>query len=114
MVQFLVKSSGFTILPFVDRLSDWGFRAYDYTFENEPPVTARLATTAGVPKLFIQSDDRPNLSNATLQMFIASPGPKQTVRDRLSYSDMSDDDRKTYENMLVNFFLQNLPPGARQ
>ena len=70
--------------------------------------------TAGVPKLFIQSDDRPNLSMRRLQMFIAAPGPKQTVRDRLSYSEMSDDDRKTYENMLVTFFLQNLPPGAKR
>jgi hypothetical protein len=113
MVQFLVKSSGYTILPFVDRISDWGFRAYDYPFANEPPVTSRLATTAGIPKLFIQSDDRPNLASATLQLFIAAPGPKQTVRDRLSYSDMPDDDRKSYENMLVNFFLQYLPPGEK-
>jgi hypothetical protein len=25
---------------------------------------------------------------------------------------MSDDDRKTYENQIVNFFLQNMPPTA--
>jgi hypothetical protein len=31
----------------------------------------------------------------------------------LSYSEMTDDDRHTYENQIVNFFLQNLPPVSR-
>jgi hypothetical protein len=26
---------------------------------------------------------------------------------------MSDDDRKSYENRIVNFFLQNIPPTSR-
>jgi len=42
--------------------------------------------------------------------FAKSPDPKQMVRERLSYLDMSDDDRRTYENQIVSFFLQYLPP----
>ena len=41
---------------------------------------------------------------------LRAPEPKQLVRDRLSYAEMTDDDRHTYENQIVNFFLQNIPP----
>ena len=63
-----------------------------------------------MPKLFISSDDHPNLSAEALNVFAASPQPKQLVRDHLSYSDMPDDDRKNYESQIASFFLQNLPP----
>ena len=37
---------------------------------------------------------------------------EQTLRDRLSYRDMTDDDRKNYESQIVNFFLQTIPPNS--
>jgi pimeloyl-ACP methyl ester carboxylesterase len=112
MVRLEVQKSGLTALPFVLRASDFGFRMFNYPFRHELPVSTRLARTVGVPKLFIQSDDRPALSNETLQLFSKAPDPKSTVRERLSYRDMSDDDRKNYESQIVNFFLQNMPPTA--
>jgi uncharacterized protein len=113
MVQFEVKRSGLTVLPLVARFCDWGFRLLNYPYRSEPPVSTRLGHTAGIPKLFIEADDRPFLADETLQLFVRSPDPKQSVRDRLSYSDMADDDRKTYENQIASFFLQNMPPVQR-
>lgn len=113
MMQTEIQKSGLTVLPYVARLSDFGFRMLNYPFRNEPPVSTRLARTKGIPKLFVQSDDRPALSAQTLQLFIKSPDPKSTIRETQSYRDMSDDDRKTYENQIVNFFLQNIPPESR-
>ena len=84
----------------------------NYSFRHEPPVSAHLAQTKGIPKLFIESEDRPALANETLQLFVQAPDPKQTVRDGLSYRDMSDDDRKNYESEIVNFFLQSIPPES--
>jgi pimeloyl-ACP methyl ester carboxylesterase len=110
MVQLEVQRSGLTALPFVARFADFEFRMLNYAFRHEPPVSTRLGRTSGVPKLFIQSDDRPGLSNETLKLFAKAPTPKSTVRQPLSYRDMSDDDRKAYESQIVNFFLQNLPP----
>lgn len=112
LVKMEVQKSGLTALPFVLRLSDFGFRMANYPFRNEPPVSTRLARTGGVPKLFVQSDDRPALSNETLELFVKAPDPKTTLRERQSYRDMSDDDRKTYENQIVTFFLQSMPPTA--
>jgi len=112
LVRIEVQKSGLTALPFVLRFSDFGFRMLNYPFRHEPPVSTRLARTRGVPKLFVQSDDRPTLANETFQLFIKAPDPKSTLREAQSYRDMSDDDRKTYENQIVNFFLQNMPPTA--
>jgi pimeloyl-ACP methyl ester carboxylesterase len=112
MLQIEDKKSGLTVLPGVLLLSDFGFRMLNYSFRDEPPVSTRLGRTAGVPKLFIQADDRPALAAETLKLFVKAPDPKLLLRERLSYRDMSDDDRKTYESQIVNFFLQNIPPTS--
>jgi uncharacterized protein len=113
MVQIEVKRSGLAVIPFVSRFSDWGFRLMNYRYRSQQPVSLHLAKTQGIPKLFIQSDDRSQLADQTLQIFTRAPEPKQLVRDRLSYSEMTEDDRHAYEDRIVSFFLQNLPPVSR-
>jgi pimeloyl-ACP methyl ester carboxylesterase len=112
MLQIEAKKSGLNSLPGVLRVTDFGFRAMNYSYRNETPVSASLGSTRGIPKLFVQADDRPALADETLRLFVKAPDPKQTLRDRLSYRDMSDDDRKSYESQIVNFFLQNIPPAS--
>jgi uncharacterized protein len=112
MLQIQVKKSGLNSLPGVLRFTDFGFRMMNYSYRNQPPVSARLSGTRGIPKLFVQADDRTALSEETLRLFAKAPDPKQALRDRLSYRDMNDDDRKSYESQIVNFFLQNIPPST--
>jgi len=112
MLRIEVRKSGLNKLPGVLQFTDFGFRMMNYSNRDTPPLSARIGNTHGVQKLFIQSDDRPALSQETLQLFIKAPEPKQTQRDRVSYRDMSDDDRKSYESQIVNFFLQNIPPAS--
>jgi pimeloyl-ACP methyl ester carboxylesterase len=113
MVQMEMKRSGLTILPLVSHFCDWGFRLMNFQFRNDGPVSLNLVRTRGVPKLFIQSDDRQALANETFQIFMRAPDPKQLERERLSYSEMADEDRHNYENLIVNFFLQSIPPTSR-
>jgi pimeloyl-ACP methyl ester carboxylesterase len=108
MVQVEIAKSGLTALPGVRSLADFGFRMIEYRFRKEPPLSSRLIQTAGIPKLFVESDDRPALADATLRLFTKAPDPKTLLRERLSYRDMSDEDRKSYESQIVNFFLQNI------
>ena len=112
MLRIEVEKSGLNKLPGVLQFTDFGFRMMNYSNRGTPPLSARIGNTHDVQKLFIQSDDRPALSQETLQLFIKAPEPKQTQRDRVSYRDMSDDDRKAYESQIVNFFLQNVSPTA--
>lgn len=111
LLQFEIEKSGLNAIPFVVGFADFGFRLVEHSYTHEPPISARLAATTGMPKLFIESDDRATLANDTVQLFAQSPQPKQIVRDRLSYRDMSDEDRKNYETQIVNFFAQSLPPA---
>ena len=110
LLQAEIAKSGLNALPFVLRFTDFEFRMTNYSFRHEPAVLARLDSTKGIPKLFIESDDRSALAADTLKLFLMAPEPKQMARERVSYRDMSDEDRKTYESQIVNFFLQNIPP----
>jgi pimeloyl-ACP methyl ester carboxylesterase len=112
MFQLQAKQSGLTAIPFVLKGSTFGFRAFEYPFLDEPSVATKLSQIKA-PKLFIVSDDRPELASETIKLFDAAPDPKRLLRDNQSYRDMSDDDRKTYESQIVNFFLQYLPPAGR-
>ena len=112
LVQNEIKKSGLTILPFVDKFSDFEFRMMNYKFKSQPPVTAQLASTKGIPKLFFVSEDRQVLATETMNLYNHAPDPKQVVRTSAAYSVMSDDSRKSYENQVVAFFLQSLPPTA--
>ena len=114
MLQVQIKASGLTAIPYVSRFSDFGFRVVNYSYRNLPPVSAQLAATGGIDKLFIQSDDHPALAEDTVALFVKSPQPRQLARDRQSYSEMPDDDRKAYESKIVNFFLESIPPTSRQ
>jgi pimeloyl-ACP methyl ester carboxylesterase len=113
MVRLQAKNSGLQAIPYVDRFADFAFRMYNYPFRNEPPVSTRLAGTQGTPKLFILANDRPALADEGLQLFIKSPDPKQMVRVKSAYRDLSDDDRKAYENQVISFFLLNIPPTTQ-
>jgi pimeloyl-ACP methyl ester carboxylesterase len=111
MVQVEVNRSGLTALPGVSAFSDAGFRLLNFSYRHELPV--RLDRTQGMPKLFIETDDRPTLAGLTVQLFRHAPEPKQLVRYRVNYPDMSDEERKNYESLIVNFFLQSLPASGR-
>ncbi len=104
-----VNGSGLTALPFIGRFCDFGFRMLNYQYKDQPPLSTHLAATRGVPKLFIQSDGNPVLAKDTAALYNIAPDPKQLVDDSVSYRDMSDDDRRNYENKVSNFFSQYLP-----
>ncbi len=113
MVRLEVKQSGIGVLPLVSRLCVFGFRLVNYPYRMEPPVSAHLGRLQGTAKLFIQSQDRPLLAYSTFQIFQRSPEPRRQEIDRVSYSEMNDEDRKSYENMVTSFFLGALPIGVR-
>lgn len=104
-----VGRTGLGSLPGVQTFSALGFRLLNYSHRADPPISALLPRLAGIPKLFIETTDKPVLSTETLRMFQAAQGPKFQFVDSLAYSEMSDEDRRNYETQVVNFFLANLP-----
>jgi uncharacterized protein len=114
LLRIEVKRSGLAALPFVSRFCGFGFSLLNYQYRQQAPVSTHFAITRGVPKLFVESDDKPALEEQTAQIFAKAPEPKLMVRERVSYREMSDDDRRSYENQIVNFFGQYIPPAARR
>lgn len=109
LLKVEVNNSGLAVLPFVGRFCDFGFRMLNYRYKDQLPLSARLGATRGVPKMFIQSDQNAALARATAALFNLAPDPKELLEDSVSYRDMSDDDRRNYENKVSNFFSQYLP-----
>lgn len=110
MVDVEVNRSGLSVLPGVSTFTEIGFRLLNFGFRDEPPL--RLDHMPAVPKLFIESDDRPALADRVVKLFNSASEPKQLIRERVNYPDMSDEERKNYESQIVNFFLQALPPAS--
>lgn len=113
MLRLQVQQSGLTAVPYVLEASNFIFKMVNYSYRRTPPAFADLGRTHGIPKLFITSDDQPELAADATQLYNQSPDPRQILRDRVRYREMSDDDRKDYENAIVTFFLQSLPPTGQ-
>jgi pimeloyl-ACP methyl ester carboxylesterase len=111
-VDFLlmnVSHTGLGSLPGVQTFCSLGFRMLNYSRRADLPVSALLPRLQSIPKLFIETADKPALATATLRMFQAAQGQKDQFVDSLAYSEMSDEDRRNYETRVVNFFLLSLP-----
>ena len=113
LLRLLVSKTGLSVLPFVMRFCEIGFHLINYQYRQEPPVSAHIGRLLGTSKLFILSQDRTYLAQETGQLFQRAPDPKRQEVMRISYAQMGDDDRKTYENMIVSFFLLSLPASSR-
>jgi len=51
------------------RSAELSFEFLNYKHRDDPPLSRKLITLAGVPTLYIQALDDPELAAATLQLF---------------------------------------------
>lgn len=108
-----VGHTGLGSLPLARSFCLVGFRLLNRQYSSVRPLMDQLGKLQGIPKLFIESTDKPELDKETLHMFEVAPGPKDHLVDSQTYSEMSDEGRRDYENKIVSFFLQYLPPGGQ-
>jgi pimeloyl-ACP methyl ester carboxylesterase len=106
-----VDRSGLEALPLLSRFCRLGFRLFNYSYRHVPPVSAHLVQLRGVAKLFIVVRVRTEMARSTLRLFALAPEPRQQVEERETYAEMSDEERRSYENRIVDFFLDSLPPA---
>ena len=112
-VRLLLDRTGLGAFPFMQRTGAWGFRTLTRDFKSVPPLSARLSTLAGVPKLFLMASDEPILSESTRALFLDSPEPRElSLVSRGNYSSLLDEEKRFYENRIVSFFLRSLPAST--
>jgi pimeloyl-ACP methyl ester carboxylesterase len=115
MLHLQVERSGLDSLPFVERFAQFGFRWLTYPYRHEPSLSARLARLAGVPKLYIEASDDPELAQSTRELFVRSPEPREDmILHKGNYTGMLGEEKRAYENRIVSFFLLKLPPSRPQ
>lgn len=110
MVKIGVEHSGLGGFPLMVKSAQQSFEWLNYAYRNDPPLSKKLKSLAGVPILFIQAVDDPELAEITRQMFLKAPEPReQAIIAHGNFASLNDDDKRVYENRVVTFFLLRLP-----
>ncbi|HYL86870.1 MAG TPA: alpha/beta fold hydrolase [Candidatus Angelobacter sp.] len=111
MVKVGVERNGLGGFPFMVRSAELSFEYLNYKNKQDPPLSKKMLALNGVPILFIQALDDPELAAITRQMFLKAAEPReQAIIPHGNFVSLSDEDKRTYENRVVSFFLVRLPP----
>ncbi len=114
MVRFLGARYGLASLQLLRNFAENSFLLINYPDRKTQPLSARLSRLADVPKLFLAATDEPDLMDSTHRLFVLSPEPKEEATlPHGNYAGMLDDEKRTYENRIVSFFLLTLAPEFR-
>jgi hypothetical protein len=114
MVKIGVEKQGLARIPLMTRSAEISFGWINHQYRTEKTVTWKLDALAGVPKLFIEAADDPELAGITQKMFKDAPEPKEQVTlAHGNFVDMEDADKRAYENRVVSYFLLRLPATRR-
>jgi hypothetical protein len=93
------------------RCTQISFGYLNNVHRHDPPLSSKLLALNGIPTLFIQALDDPELAETTRQMFLKAPEPRdQAIIAHGNFVGLSDQEKRDYENRVVSFFLLRLPP----
>ncbi len=113
MVKVGVERTGLAGFPLMVRAAKLSFKLLNLTYRNDPPLSAKFNMLSHVPILFIQAADDPELAEITHQMFLKAQEPgEQAIIGYGNFVAMDDEDKRTYENRVVSFFLERLPASG--
>jgi pimeloyl-ACP methyl ester carboxylesterase len=111
MVKVGVERNGLGTFPFMVRSTQLSFGYLNNGYRHDPPLSTKLLALNGVPKLFIEAQDDPELAATTREMFLKAPEPREeAILAHGNFVSLSDQEKRDYENRIVSFFLLHLPP----
>ena len=110
MVKIGVEKTGVAGFPLMVKSAQTGFEWLNYGYKSDPPLSAKLKGLNGVPVLFIQAADDPELASISREMFMKASEPReQQIIAHGNFVNLPEDEKRTYENRIVTFFLTRLP-----
>ena len=110
MVKVGVDKTGVGGFPLMVKSAQTTFEWLNYAYKGNSPLSANLKSLKGVPILFIQATDDPQLATITREMFLKAPEPReQAIIAHGNFVNLPDDEKREYENRVVTFFLARLP-----
>jgi hypothetical protein len=113
MVKIGVEKTGVGGFPLMVKSAQTTFEWLNYGYKSDPPLSSKLKALAGVPTLFIQANDDPELGSITRSIFMKAPEPReQAIIAHGNFANLPDEEKRSYENRVVSFFLTRLPVSA--
>lgn len=113
MVKIGVEKTGVGGFPLMVKSAQTTFEWINYAYKDDPPLSARLPQLVDVPTLYIQATDEPELGAITRNIFMKAPEPReQAIIAHGNFVNLPDEEKRTYENRVVTFFLTRLPVNA--
>ncbi len=110
MVKIGVEKTGVGGFPMMVKSAQTCFEWLNYAYKNDPPLSSKLKNLNGVPVLFIQAADDPELASITREMFLKAPEPRESaIIAHGNFVNLADEEKRDYENRVVTFFLARLP-----
>jgi hypothetical protein len=110
MVKVGVEKTGVGGFPLMVKSAQTGFEWLNYGYKNDPPLSRKMKSLNGVPVLFLQAADDPELASISRDMFLMAPEPReQQIIAHGNFVNLPEDEKRTYENRIVTFFLVHLP-----
>lgn len=110
LLQLELRHSGARSVPLLTSIATFEFRLWTLPYSRQTAAAEALEKLSGTPKLFIAGDDAPELGALTQALYDQAPGPKEVVvLPRTDVPSLIEDERRNYENLVVTFFLRNLP-----
>ena len=101
---------GADLIPLASPVAILEFHLFSIFQASRPRPRQALERLGGVHKLFIVAQDAGPLGGYTRQLSEAAPPPKELATlPRTNLSSLTEEERREYENLVVRFFLQNLP-----
>src|SRR5437588_7713049 len=114
MVKVGVERNGLGGFPFMVRAAVFSFEYLNYAHRDDPPLSGKLITVLGVPTLYIQALDDPELAETTRRLFLKASEPReQPIIPHGNFVSLGDEEKRTYENRVVSFFLVRLPATGK-
>jgi hypothetical protein len=110
MVKIGVEKTGVAGFPLMVKSAQTGFEWLNYGYKDDPPLSKKMKSLNGVPVLFLQAADDPELASISRDMFLKAPEPRELqIIAHGNFVNLPEDEKRTYENRIVTFFLARLP-----
>ena len=114
MVKIGVQQMGLAGFPWMVRSAELSFEWLNRAHRTDAPLSQKMQTLEGVPKLFMAAADDPELGSITQQMFSKAPEPrKEELIAHGNLANLEGADKRNYENQITSFFLSALPVSAK-
>ncbi len=108
-----LRRLGADIIPLLGPITTVEFHIFSLFQEGRPGPRQALPRLGGIPKLFIAGEDSAQLGQLTRELYEQAPDPKELATlPRSNLASMTEAQRRTYEDLVVRFFLTHLPLNA--